>query len=55
MKGYTNLVGVAIALPIGLGIVSLWQGYVWGWFFIGIPILVVVLYISKLSRKEKKK
>lgn len=55
MRGHVDLVGIVIAIPIGLGIVSLWQGDVWGWALIGIPILVVVLHISRLARKEKRK
>ena len=55
MSGHTTWQGIAVAIPVGIGIVSIWQGDPWGWAWVVIPLIVAGFLVRKLFREENKK
>lgn len=50
MEGYVTIEGIAVAIPLGIGIVSLWQGDSFGWLFIGAAALIAGLLVYRTYR-----
>ena len=55
MNGYVTIEGIIVAIPLGVGLFSLYCGDNWGWGFIGAAILIAVLLIRRTYRKEENK
>ena len=50
----TNLIGVVIAIPLGIGILSLCLGDKFGWVLIASSILVVIIVTLRFIKEENK-
>lgn len=52
MRGYVAYPGLFVAIPLGIGIMSLVLGDSFGWYFIGAAIFMAGLFIYWARRTK---